>query len=140
MPKLKLNTISVGLGLLFIVALWLADINILTQSIDGVFARTHLIPSITFPAILLSSLSYLFMVLICLIFYNEIKTKKEINKIFARLFVFSLTLGLFILLIGALTIIIKGHDSLLFGYSGLGLYHSALPLLILSVIGYVMLE
>ncbi len=140
MTKLKLNPTNVFLGFLFISFLWLADINILTQSYGGFLAKTHVVPNVKIPAFTLVFLSFLVMASIIFRFHKQLKNKKDYNLFFANLFMFSLYLGLFFLVAGCIALLSLGHDSYIWGFSSLGIYHSSLPLLVLSVIGYVLLE
>ena len=140
MVKLKPKPINVILGFIFILALWLADVNILAQSVEGFFAKTHLTLSTKLPAFVLAFISILIMLTILFYFSMKHKNKNKENLFFAKLFILCNLIGLIFFIFGALFLVIQGHDSLIWNYSSIGLYHSSLPILVLSIIGYLMLE
>ena len=140
MVKLKPKPINVILGFIFILSLWLADVNILTQSVNGFFAKTHLTLSIELYSFVLVLISVIVMLTICFYFSIKSRSKDKENLFFAKSFILCNFIGLLFFIFGALFLIIQGHDSLIWNYSSIGIYHSSLPILVLSIIGYLMLK
>ena len=138
--RLRIKPVALGAGFLFVLALWLADINILIITDKGFSAEAHVTANTQFPAIILLLLAYSAMAASMIYFSIEIKKKRNVNTLFSGVFLISALFGLFLFLLGSAGLIFMGHISYIFGVSSLAIYHSSLPLLVLSTIGLMIIE
>ena len=138
--RLSINPTALVIGFLFVLSLWLADINILIISDNGIKAYSHLTPNIEISALLLVIISVIILLVSSTYYFVTIRKKHDQNLLFAGILSLGLAFGILIFLLGGLGLIIFGHDSYILGVASLGIYHSSLPILLMSVMGMTVLE
>ena len=138
--RLSIKPTALVIGFLFIVSLWLADINLLIISDNGIHARSHLTPNIELNALILVIISVIILLASSTYYFFTIRKKHDQNLLFAGILSLGLAFGILIFLLGGLGLIIFGHNSYLIGVPNLGIYHSSIPILLMSVIGMTVLE
>ncbi|MEK6948302.1 MAG: hypothetical protein AABX19_03595 [Nanoarchaeota archaeon] len=138
--RLSINPTALAIGFLFIISLWLADINILIISDNGIKANSHITPNIEINSLILVIVSVIVILASSTYYFFTIRKKHDQNLLFAGVFSLGLAFGILIFLLGGLGLIIFGHDSYIIGVPSLGIYHSSIPILLMGVIGMTVLE
>jgi len=134
-PDIKINPLAPIFGLLFLIGLWLGDLTTLDVGINGPRAMVGLNP------VLSSKIPSLFVwcvVLAIMFFINyfflKINARKENKHMyeFNKILVYTQLLGLIVFVLSALAMAAFGYDATFLGFYLLNLYHSTLPLIILT--------
>ncbi|MDO8460506.1 MAG: hypothetical protein Q7S74_05320 [Nanoarchaeota archaeon] len=133
---IKINPFAPIFGLLFLIGLWLADLTTLDMGVNGLEAMVGLNPvsSSRVPAPFVWCVAILAMFFINY-FFLKINTRKENKKIYSfnKILIYTQLLGLIVFVISAIAMAIFGYEATFLGFYLLNLYHSTLPLIILTI-------
>ncbi len=133
---IEINPFAPIFGLLFLIGLWLADLTTLDLGTLGIGTMVGLNPvsSSRVPALFVWSAAVLAMFFINY-FFLKINSRKENKDVYSfnKILVYTQLLGLIVFVISALAMAIFGYDSTFLGFYLLNLYHSTLPLIILTL-------
>ncbi|MEK6825393.1 MAG: hypothetical protein AABY00_01255 [Nanoarchaeota archaeon] len=136
-PDITINPLAPIFGLLFLIGLWLGDLTTLEMGKTGIGSLVGLNPS----TVTGTGVFALFVWLVAILamfsinyFFLKISAKKENKKIYAfnKILVYTQLLGLIVFVISALAMAIFGYETTFLGFYLLNLYHSTLPLIILT--------
>ena len=131
-----INPLAPIFGLFFLIALWLADLTTLEIARIGYGAIVGLSPNLNskVPA------AFVWVVVVSTMFFInyfflKINARKENKKLydFNKILVYTQMLGLIVLSISSIAMAIFGYDATFLGFYLLNLYHSTLPLIILTL-------
>lgn len=133
---IKVNPLAPVFGFFFLIGLWLADLTVLDMAIRGINSFVGLSPvsSSKVPDLFVLGIALVGMFFINY-FFLKINYRKENKEFYSfnKILVYSQLLGLIVFVISALTMIIFGYESTFLGFYLLNIYHSTLPLIILTV-------
>jgi hypothetical protein len=132
---IKINPFAPIFGLLFLIGLWLADLTTLDIGKIGLSAMVGLNPVLSskVPSIFVWCVSMAAMFFINY-FFLKINARKENKAIYSfnKILVYTQLLGLIVFAISAMAMAIFGYEATFLGFYLLTLYHSTLPLIILT--------
>lgn len=133
---IRINPFAPIFGLLFLIGLWLGDLTTLNMATKGLNTMVGLnpIPSSKIPALFVWFVSLAAMFFINY-FFLRINARKKNKKLYSfnKRLVYTQLLGLVVFVLSALGMIIFGYESTFLGFYLLNLYHSTLPLIILTI-------
>jgi len=131
--KVTLNPLNIIIGAFFFLALWMADLTTLGINDKGWNMTVGLTTELN------SRIPVLFVYIICMIglfainiYYNFYNKKLINNNKFNKGLIYTQLFGLIIFL--TMSIIYAFYTKIIWGFSALGLYHSSIPLIIISEI------
>ena len=134
---IKINPFAPVFGFLFFLGLWLADLSTLTLATRGIDAVMGINPVES------SKVPALFIWLVVMVemfainyFFLKVNRREENSKLYAfnKILLYTQMLGLVVFTISSLGMMIFGYDSVFLGFYLLNLYHSTLPLIILTTV------
>jgi hypothetical protein len=132
---IKINPLAPVFGLLFLICLWLGDLTTLSIGTTGLGTMMGMNPvsSSRVPALFIWCVAMLGMFFINYFFLN-ISARKENKRFYSfnKILVYTQLLGLMVYTVSALAMSIFGYESTFLGFYLLNLYHSTLPLIILT--------
>ncbi len=133
---IKINPLAPIFGLLFLIGLWLGDLTTLYIATTGLKTMVGINPvsSSRVPALFVWCIALLAMFFVNY-FFLKINARKE-NKnyySFNKIIIYTQLLGLIIFAISALAMAIFGYEATFLGFYLLNVYHSTLPLIILTI-------
>jgi hypothetical protein len=133
---IRINPLAPLFGLFFLIGLWLGDLTTLELGTHGIGAIVGLNPvsSSKVPALFVWCIALLVMFYINY-FFLKINARKENKGVYAfnQILVNTQLLGLIIFSITGLAMTFLGYESTFAGFYLLNLYHSTLPLIILTI-------
>ncbi len=133
---IKINPLAPIFGLFFLIGLWLGDLTTLEMGMYKIGAMVGLNPvsSSKVPALFVWGIAVIAMFFINYFFFkiNDRKENKKVHS-FNKILVYTQLLGLIIFAISALALALFGYESTFLGFYILNLYHSTLPLIILTI-------
>ncbi len=132
---IQINPFAPVFGLFFIIGVWLGDLTTLDFGTNGLGAMVGLNPVLSskVPALFVWSIALNAMFFINY-FFLKINDRKENKKLrsFNKILVYTQLWGLTVFAISALAIGIFGYESTFLGFYLLNVYHSTLPLILLT--------
>lgn len=132
---IKINPLAPIFGLLFIISIWLADLTTLELGNYGMKTLVGISPVSS------SKVPALFVWIVVLIamffinyFFNKLNVRKKNKKLYSfnKMLVYTQLMGLISFLFSAIAIIGFGYGETFFGFYLLNIYHSTLPLIIIT--------
>lgn len=133
---IKINPLAPIFGLFFLIGLWLGDLTTLGLGMTGFKTMVGLNPvsSSKVPGLFVWCASVLVMFFINY-FFLKINSRKENKKVYSfnKILVYTQLLGLIVFSISALAMAVFGYETTFLGFYVLNLYHSTLPLIILTL-------
>jgi len=135
---IEINPFSPILGLIFLLGLWLADLTSLNLGEKGLTHMVGLNP-ISSSGSGVYSLYVFILALIAMFYVNyfflKMNYRKENRKLhsFNKLLIYTQLLGLIIFFITSVAMALAGYQATFLGFYLLNLYHSTLPLIILTL-------
>jgi len=133
---IKINPFAPIFGLFFLLGLWLGDLTSLSIAELGLNASVGLNPALSskVPAVFVWCISVI--VMFCInYFFLKINGRKENKKVYSfnKVLVYTQLLGLIVFAVSAIAMAVLGYHSTFMGFYILNLYHSTLPLIILTL-------
>lgn len=134
---IKINPLAPIFGLFFLLGLWLADLTTLEVAVRGIDTMVGLNPTTQSNtgvfAIFVWAVAITAMFFINY-FFLKMSTHKENKKVyeFNKIIIYTQLIGLIVFVISALAMAIFSYEATFFGFYLLNLYHSTLPLIILT--------
>ena len=133
---IKINPFAPIFGLLFLIGLWLGDLTTLEIGTNGLGTMVGLNPvsSSKIPTLFVWGISLIAMFSINY-FFLRINARKQNKRLynFNKRLVYTQLFGLIVFVISALAMAIFGYEATFLGFYLLNLYHSTLPLIILTI-------
>lgn len=133
---IKINPFAPIFGLMFLIGLWLADLTTLEIGIHGFGAIVGLNPASVskVPAPFVWCVAMLVMFYINY-FFLKINARDENKKLYSfnKMLIYTQLLGLIVFAVSAIAMAIFGYEATFLGFYLLNLYHSTLPLIILTL-------
>ena len=133
---IKVNPLAPIFGFFFLIGLWLADLTTLQIATDGIGSAVGLSPvsGSKIPSIFVWCIALIDMLFINY-FFLKINSRKENKNLYSfnKILVYTQLLGLIVFLISAIAMAILGYESTFLGFYLLNIYHSTLPLIILTI-------
>src|SRR3990167_2598816 len=131
----RLNPITIILSGFMIMGLWLTDVLTLNMGDLGLSAMSGVTANIQTPSLLLYIITIAGMSAVVYYYYKTIsKTKESARKAFNFVMVWTLGIGIALAAITAVAMANVGFQGIVLGFNALGLYHTAIPMILIPTL------